>query len=456
MTATPMINRLAPLAPLLIGLMILIQSQTAPKRPEPIAEPTPSVTEPAKNITPPATLEPSATRQQESTPNPMMDPARMEMVSLPPPPAERAKPIDHAQPSRANAATLDAPKPSEPASPPVQEIQPLRATERAATPETQTATVEKIAPLKPRQAKVSLKAEKHLEITALKPREEIPTPTTATTSTITPLAAAKKPLATQEPPPPYQRAPLTPLKVKSTPSTPPALKEREPLAPRKSAATRADTTPTTQPLKPLTPVQPREVHSSPPKPTPSPPTRTIQVTHRSAETVAGRTLLRLLEHGSGPAIEIAWPNSSTQKERLGQILGRCYGMRIAVMTGSGLYTKQGSTSGTPWQIDPDRYSAFIRQSLNGLAPGERSEARTIRNRHGISAGRVVRIFPRIFDAALLGGLSALVGDSFSKSRHIEAHYVMQGSQVVVKGVLADGRSIPGVIAFPSNSGSCRG
>lgn len=48
----------------------------------------------------------------------------------------------------------------------------------------------------------------------------------------------------------------------------------------------------------------------------------------------GRTLLRILEHGDGPEIQITWPKSSRERDRLFDLLVRCYGVRVALMGGS--------------------------------------------------------------------------------------------------------------------------
>ncbi len=45
----------------------------------------------------------------------------------------------------------------------------------------------------------------------------------------------------------------------------------------------------------------------------------------------GRTLLRMLEIGKGPAIEIAWPAETDQRDQLYQIFINCFGMKAALL-----------------------------------------------------------------------------------------------------------------------------
>ena len=114
----------------------------------------------------------------------------------------------------------------------------------------------------------------------------------------------------------------------------------------------------------------------------------------------GRQLLRILEHGEGPVIEIAWPRSSAQRERLHGVLQRCHGMRLALIDrAGGLYLDAGPR-GNKWPIDLDRFSGFVRRPNGHITSAERRDAeRVARYHHGLPATTPVRLFPRAADAA---------------------------------------------------------
>ncbi|MBE0529634.1 MAG: hypothetical protein IH626_02335 [Rhodospirillales bacterium] len=187
---------------------------------------------------------------------------------------------------------------------------------------------------------------------------------------------------------------------------------------------------------------------------------TVHVSTQAGGAVAqeGRALLRLLEHGSGPAIAIAWPSDTGQQTRLYQVLARCYGMRSIVMDGQGILYVADGARGHRWELNLDRFSGFVRQPLGFIAPEERAQAAAIRRHHTLdgSAG-VVRIFPRRVDAVLLGGLRQVLGDSYGDARAIHAVYRLEGSRLFVEHIERDGVVVDGRIAFASLSrGACGG
>ena len=168
------------------------------------------------------------------------------------------------------------------------------------------------------------------------------------------------------------------------------------------------------PAPKVTEVQPAPPvpHKATPKPKPKPvrvkapakPRAPAPFVPAAADVIEGRTLLRTLEHGKGPLIEIAWPNDRSQHGRLFKHMTSCLGMRVAVMDGqSMLFVAEGQT-GLPWDINLDRYSGFLRQPAGWLSPSERQAETAIRMHHNMKTNASgVRIFPRPVDAALLGG-----------------------------------------------------
>lgn len=160
----------------------------------------------------------------------------------------------------------------------------------------------------------------------------------------------------------------------------------------------------------------------------------------------GRTLLRLLEHGSGPAIELAWPDSAARRARLYRRLRDCYGVRVALMDGRDRLFAARGTVGAAWDLNLDRYSGFIRRPAGRPAQGEAEAAARIRAYHGgLPGARPVRVFPRRVDALLLGGLNRIVGPGYAERRTIRARYRLDGARLLVERVEADGHALPGRI-----------
>ena len=169
----------------------------------------------------------------------------------------------------------------------------------------------------------------------------------------------------------------------------------------------------------------------------------------------GRTLLRILEHGDGPEIQIAWPKKSSQRDRLFDVLVRCYGLRVALMGGKGrVYIARGSR-GQPWAINLDKLSGFVRQTTGEQPSAERSQLTSIRNYHQmLFKGIPVRMYPRRTDAHLLGHLRALVGNTYQNSKQIQAHYRLEGNKPMVEHIEVDGRRVAGKIYLLKHGRKC--
>jgi hypothetical protein len=171
----------------------------------------------------------------------------------------------------------------------------------------------------------------------------------------------------------------------------------------------------------------------------------------------GRVLLRMLEHGRGPAVELAWPARAVDRERLYRVFRDCLGMRVALRDAAGRLFVRESPPGQPWQPNVDRYSGFARQPTGRLAAAERRDIRAIGRRHGLSRrAAAIRVFPRRVDALLLGGLSRLVGDGYADARSIRASYRLADGVVAVVGVQVDGRPVAGGVELGAAANtSCR-
>ena len=187
--------------------------------------------------------------------------------------------------------------------------------------------------------------------------------------------------------------------------------------------------------------------------------QTVEVRVRSSapEVRKGRKLLKLLEHGKGPTIEITWPRNEAERARLFGYLSACYGMQTALLDGNGQLYVEGGRRGRRWEINLDRFSGFVRRPDGIIAPAERRAAEKVRRYHGlIPAAHVVRIFPRVVDAALLGGLKRLMGDAYAGARTIRGHYRITQGGLVVEAINYDNRNVLGAISFPPVGGSSCG
>ena len=172
-------------------------------------------------------------------------------------------------------------------------------------------------------------------------------------------------------------------------------------------------------------------------------------------TKTGGVLLRLLEHGQGPVIEIAWPQRAAARRALYRQLTQCYGVKAALLTGDArLYANTG-TAGETWSIDMDRFSGFIRSPQGEVIAEEARVFARIADRHGLVDWRPVRVFPRHVDAALLGGLGAVLGPQYKSAKQIRAAYRWDRSRLILGDFTVDGRPLTGAVALPLPRGRAR-
>lgn len=223
-------------------------------------------------------------------------------------------------------------------------------------------------------------------------------------------------------------------------------------------------------VEPLRPVPPAPVapalHRKPPPLSASASPATIPVPHRTeahrapAQPVVdairnrrtGGVLLRLLENGRGPTIEIAWPASASARRALFRRLTRCYGMRDAVLAGGRLFAAVGP-AGQPWDLDRDRFSGFLRAPEGEAIAEEERAAEGIARRHGLSGWHPVRVFPRAVDSALLGGLAELLGPAYRTARTVRAAYRWEAGRVTLSGIRVDGHPVAGTVLLPAAPGT---
>lgn len=382
----------------------------------------------------PDVSEPTPTPEPEDTP----DSLAVMAVLLPPPPAPEpiAEPEAAPAPSPAVEAPVPAPQPEPEAKP---DPEPAPVVEPEPEPEP-VKIIEPLAPAtQPGPEPTPIKLFTPLKPTP-KPQPSIPEPAVEPVPELMPeIEPEPAPDPTPEPEPEPTPEPIklfTPLKP--APRAAPVV-ERLP-DPKSRLAPRPEPEPLAKPLP-----RPRPV--LPPPVAPAERTVTVAVAVTTPEARQGRALLRLLEHGDGPGIEIAWPSSFRERQSLYRVLKECYGMRLALLDKSGnLYIAEGAR-GRRWDINQDRFSGFVRQPDGSTTADENRLAQSIRAYHKIGGGVPVRIFPRKVDSVLLGGIHALLGEGYAKARSIRATYRHTGSGLFIEDIRADGVRVPGRIAF---------
>ena len=115
----------------------------------------------------------------------------------------------------------------------------------------------------------------------------------------------------------------------------------------------------------------------------------------------GERLLAQAEKGDLELTRIGWPESSEERARLDSWLHGCVGVRNA-------YIRRGTLSAAEPDVEANasgRFSGLVRRIEGIPAPAEIRRLARLRARG--ATGTAVRLFPREFDAALLGTLSSI-------------------------------------------------
>jgi len=186
------------------------------------------------------------------------------------------------------------------------------------------------------------------------------------------------------------------------------------------------------PLRPdsfkRTPSQEREARLRPVRPA------------RTSDVQKGRALLRMLETGKGPSIEINWPTSTSDRARLYLLFTRCFGMETALLDDHNKLYRTNGTPGQAWLPNLDKFSSFMRKPTGELSKEENREIKKIRNHHALTGGSPVRFFPRNVDAVLLATLKHHLDDGYATSQNITASYFLNGSGITVSQIRINGRN----------------
>ena len=171
----------------------------------------------------------------------------------------------------------------------------------------------------------------------------------------------------------------------------------------------------------------------------------LTITRRAAS--AGRALLRKLEAGDGPSIEIAWPETSREREALYRSFVKCHGMVTAILVSEGHLYRANETPGQSWRPNHDIFSQYAHESSGGLTPTEQILMDRIRRHHGLAGGVSVRLFPRDADALLLAGLHGVAGEALTRGENLYARYEISKGKIEIRDIRVGFRLMPGRIDF---------
>ena len=156
----------------------------------------------------------------------------------------------------------------------------------------------------------------------------------------------------------------------------------------------------------------------------------------------GRAFLKILEHGSGPDIHFAWPDTSHTRNRLFRLLRKCYGMQVALLDRRKRLFRWSDRTGHHWKIDMDRMSGFTRLATGRLSRLEQKLIGQIRRKHpNIQLITPVRMFPRNFDGGLLGELAHFIKKDSRGLQSISARYRQKGTKLFMEDIRINGRKI---------------
>ena len=195
------------------------------------------------------------------------------------------------------------------------------------------------------------------------------------------------------------------------------------------------------------------------RPAPAPVKQMVKPGHPSLEIdikltsiAEGRALLRLMEHGKGPSIEIAWPASDRKRQQLYRLFSTCFGMRSALMDQQQRLFIDTGAPGEMWRPDFDRLSGYMRQTAGLIPAEEQRQLEAIERHHGGIGGIPVRLFPRRIDAVIFGGLHEAAVNSHGTTNNIRARYEIEKGAVLISNILINGRPVTGRLNLSRLSG----
>ncbi|WP_091990105.1 hypothetical protein [Pseudoalteromonas denitrificans] len=129
-------------------------------------------------------------------------------------------------------------------------------------------------------------------------------------------------------------------------------------------------------------------------------------------------------NGKGPAIEIAWPNLTSEREMLFQLLTQCTGMRLGVLNAGNINLVENS------HVKNVKLSDFIRLIKGEMTKSEKYQFSSL------AAGTPVRLFPLSIDLTLIKKLSQ--NKKYNQSKIITGQYQVAQGNIWLKNVTYDG------------------
>ncbi|MEH6496173.1 MAG: hypothetical protein V7740_10560 [Pseudomonas marincola] len=255
------------------------------------------------------------------------------------------------------------------------------------------------------------------------------------------------------PPPPMPLPTLKPTPV-PPPITPKLRRPSKPAPPKITAPVKTISAMKAPAQIPKTVTSPTK---EPPPETSKPDKASVKIETIKEDAVSeGRVLLKLLETGKGPDVEIAWPARSDQRQKLFNAFQTCLGTQTGLMMSSGSIYVAGGDRRQPMVINRDRTSLFLRQSAGVLPTDEARQHTAIRSYHGIKGGAPVRVFQRVIDAALLGGLFRLVSADVTDNIRVRGQYGLKAGAITIENISVNGAKRSGHVEIRTSLlGICR-
>ena len=151
----------------------------------------------------------------------------------------------------------------------------------------------------------------------------------------------------------------------------------------------------------------------------------------------GLDMLHNLTDRKGPNIEFSWPESSSEKELIAEILHKCMGVSLGKVSANGTFSAR--------EIESVDNSPFVRTIIGNVSQDESKTLSQWRN----LPGQAVRLYPLKADARLLGGLKALLAQDLN-GLMIRGRYTVDGSGLKIINITTNGQTQQGELMVSAN------
>ena len=247
---------------------------------------------------------------------------------------------------------------------------------------------------------------------------------------------------------------VTPL-VLLTPLTPsePSLTIEPTIKPEIKPEIKPVINPQTQPqTKSLTPIEITSVHMDEPKPSSAAsPTAANDSAIITADFQSHRMAMQHLDQTNDRLeLELFWPQSATEREKIAQILRQCFGMTAAYLTpDQSVYHIRNQAIE---RANRNLYSPYSRLSQTPADTAEADAIGTLRARLG--QGTPLRLFTKIGDSYIIGGIMSAAGTPKLEGR-IKATYSINKGKLLLSQININGSTISAnVMLSDQSTGRC--